>query len=86
MEENKFYNKDGKEIKRMKCEVYTRVMWYLRPVSHYNTGKKSEFYSRTCFCESKALNNEYLRKRENARFIDCYSCIKKDCNNCEQNQ
>lgn len=39
-----FYNKEGKEIQRTQCQVYTRVKGYLRPVSHYNTGKKSEFY------------------------------------------
>ena len=29
---------------------------HLRPVSEFNKGKKSEFYSRVCFCESKAVN------------------------------
>ena len=28
--------------KRTRCEVWTRVMGYHRPVSHYNIGKKSE--------------------------------------------
>lgn len=40
---------------RQACEVWTRVMGYFRPVSEFNKGKKSEFYSRTCFCESKAV-------------------------------
>ena len=30
---------------RQPCEVWTRVMGYLRPVSEFNKGKKSEFYS-----------------------------------------
>ena len=30
-------------------------MGYFRPVSEFNKGKKSEFYSRTCFSESKAV-------------------------------
>lgn len=34
---------------RTKCEIYTRVMGYYRPVSQYNIGKKAEFYSRTYF-------------------------------------
>jgi len=38
--------------KRQPCQVYTRVMGYLRPVCHYNIGKKSEFYSRKYFQES----------------------------------
>lgn len=37
--------------KRTKCEIYTRVMGYYRPVSHFNIGKKSEFYSRNYFKE-----------------------------------
>ena len=44
-----------KDEERQPCEVWTRVMGYLRPVSEFNVGKKSEFYSRKCFCESKAI-------------------------------
>ena len=42
------------DSERQPCEVWTRVMGYLRPVSEFNKGKKSEFYSRVC--ESKAVN------------------------------
>jgi len=62
MSDTKFYNKEWKEIKRTKCQIYTRVMWYLRPVSHYNTGKKAEFYSRKYFLEWKTNNSEFIRK------------------------
>lgn len=31
------------------------VMGYHRPVSEFNRGKKSEFYSRLCFTEEKAV-------------------------------
>ena len=37
-----------KDEERQPCEVWTRVM-------EFNVGKKSEFYSRKCFCESKAI-------------------------------
>lgn len=37
-------------------------MWYLRPVSHYNIWKKSEFYSRKYFKEDKIDNSEFLKK------------------------
>ena len=37
------------ESKRTKCEVYSRVVGYLRPVSQYNPGKKSEFKDRKVF-------------------------------------
>jgi len=57
-----FYNKEWKTIERTPCQVYTRVMWYLRPVSHYNIWKKSEFYSRKYFDEQKSSNSEFVRK------------------------
>ncbi len=57
-----FHNKEWKEIERTPCQVYTRVMWYLRPVSHYNIWKKSEFYSRKYFNEQKSSNSEFVRK------------------------
>ena len=49
--------------KRTPCQVYTRVMWYLRPVSHYNIWKKSEFYSRKYFDVWKTIDNsEFIKK------------------------
>ena len=33
-------------INRQKCEVWTRVMGYFRPVSQFNVGKKAEFAER----------------------------------------
>ncbi len=43
------------DSERQPCEVWTRVMGYFRPVSEFNVGKKSEFYSRKCFSEAKAV-------------------------------
>ena len=37
------------ESKRTKCEVYSRVVGYLRPLSQYNKGKQEEFKSRKTF-------------------------------------
>ena len=42
---------------RQPCEIWTRVMGYHRPVSEFNRGKKSEYYSRKCFCEEKAVSH-----------------------------
>ena len=45
---------DGVELsndERQACEVWTRVMGYYRPVSHYNTGKKGEYHERVEFVE-----------------------------------
>lgn len=44
-----------KEEERQKCEIWTRVMGYFRPVSEFNKGKKAEFYSRQYFTEQKAI-------------------------------
>ncbi|MBK1631517.1 hypothetical protein CKO31_12340 [Thiohalocapsa halophila] len=47
-------NIDGIEIRdeeRTRCEVWTRVMGYHRPVSAFNAGKQSEHRERTCFSE-----------------------------------
>lgn len=46
-----FIDKNWEKKQRTKCEIYTRVMWYFRPVDSFNTWKKSEFYSRTYFRE-----------------------------------
>ena len=32
-------------------------MGYHRPVSEFNRGKKSEYYSRKCFVEEKAVSH-----------------------------
>jgi hypothetical protein len=44
-----------RDEERQACEVWTRVMGYHRPVSEFNKGKKSEFYSRKSYTEEKAL-------------------------------
>lgn len=35
--------------KRQACEVYSRVVGYLRPVKDWNEGKRSEFSDRAKF-------------------------------------
>lgn len=52
MSENEVELKEGE---RQKCEIWTRVMGYCRPVSEFNKGKKSEFKERKCFSEEKAM-------------------------------
>lgn len=42
---------------RTRCEVWTRVMGYHRPVQNFNIGKKSEHYSRAHFQEAKTLGS-----------------------------
>lgn len=47
---------------RTRCEVWTRVMGYHRPVSHFNIGKKSEHMSRKHFQECVLANSEFCER------------------------
>ena len=49
--QNQLENMDQKELEqyRTKCEVYSRVVGYLRPVEQYNKGKQQEFQDRDEF-------------------------------------
>ena len=35
--------------KRQKCEIYTRIVGYLRPVDQWNPGKRAELKDRKMF-------------------------------------
>ena len=47
---------------RTKCEVWTRVMGYHRPVSFFNVGKKSEHRERKHFQECVAANAAFAQR------------------------
>jgi len=49
--------------KRTKCEVYSRVVGYLRPVSQYNRGKQEEFKARKTFNIGNFIKR-FLKRRE----------------------
>ncbi|HHX99428.1 TPA: hypothetical protein GX533_01990 [Candidatus Dojkabacteria bacterium] len=38
-----------KKVKRQKCEVYSRVVGYIRPISQWNIGKQAEWSDRKMF-------------------------------------
>jgi hypothetical protein len=38
---------------RQRCEIWTRVMGYHRPVASFNIGKQGEFHERRYFDEAK---------------------------------
>ncbi len=42
-----------KDEERTRCEVWTRVMGYHRPVSSFNKGKQSEHRERQFFVEGR---------------------------------
>ena len=48
------------EAKRTKCEIWSRVMGYHRPVQYFNNGKQSEFAERKLFTEQKCLESGML--------------------------
>lgn len=43
------------EVKGTPCEVFSRVVGYLRPVQNYNDGKKEEFKLRKMFKLKKII-------------------------------
>lgn len=38
-----------KKLERQPCEVYSRIVGYIRPVDQWNPGKQSEFVDRSTF-------------------------------------
>lgn len=50
----------GADEMRTRCEVWTRVMGYHRPVTYFNIGKKSEHYSRKHFEECGSANTAFV--------------------------
>jgi hypothetical protein len=49
------------ESKRVPCEVYSRVVGYIRPVSQWNEGKQEEFGERHVFSGTSSAR---VRKNE----------------------
>ncbi|WP_041605913.1 anaerobic ribonucleoside-triphosphate reductase [Halothermothrix orenii] len=50
------------EKKRQKCEVYSRVVGFLTPVSQWNKGKKEEFKDRLTY--DKILDRDIISSAE----------------------
>jgi hypothetical protein len=48
------------EDERTRCEIWSRVMGYFRPVASWNTGKRSEYKDRKFFTteKSEAINHD----------------------------
>ena len=44
-------NQQLTEKERTKCEVYSRICGYIRPVQQWNEGKKAEYKDRVVFNE-----------------------------------
>jgi len=48
--------------KRTKCEVWSRVVGYLRPVHQWNEGKQAEYKERVEFDIDTTLKSSYGRQ------------------------
>jgi len=48
-----------KQLCGKRCEVFSRVVGYHRPVQQWNLGKREEFKDRTAFKESKSIESEF---------------------------
>lgn len=42
---------------RVPCEIYSRIVGYLRPIQNWNDGKRKEFVDRRMFRLPKSDNN-----------------------------
>ena len=63
---NAIYSDCGTQLKdseRQPCEIYLRIMGYIRPVSEWNKGKKQEFADRK-YMKETALGR--FRTKENS--------------------
>lgn len=43
------------KLQRQKCEVYSRVCGYLRPIQQWNQGKQSEYNDRKQYSTEKII-------------------------------
>ena len=49
-------------MKKVPCEVFSRVVGYYRPVQSWNTGKQQEFAERTAFNMKVSLSNSVAQQ------------------------
>ncbi len=52
------------EQKRTRCEVYSRVVGFLTPLSQWNKGKREEFQDRKTFNVTEASEISEISSRE----------------------
>ena len=43
---------------RIRCEVYSRIVGYIRPTDKWNDGKRQEFADRVAFDVDKVIGDE----------------------------
>jgi hypothetical protein len=55
-------NESFEAIKRVPCEVYSRIVGYLRPVRDWNRGKQQEFSERKMYDLPAAPPDEVVQE------------------------
>lgn len=50
-------------LERTKCEIFSRIVGYLRPISQWNPGKVSEFKNRKTYIVDKECLLEDYKKQ-----------------------
>ena len=58
-------------MQRTKCEVFTRIVGYIRPVQNWNRGKKEEYKDRVMFREKVSLDS--ARKLEKCKPLEAFN-------------
>jgi len=56
-------------MKKVPCEVFSRVVGYFRPIHFWNDGKKEEFKDRVEFSEHASLESKHVCSCENAEIM-----------------
>ena len=56
-----------------KCEVYSRVVGYHRPIQNWNKGKKAEFDERVAFTEQISFKSKVVSSLTNSKIHDTES-------------
>jgi hypothetical protein len=67
---------DEAKICAKKCEVYSRVVGYYRPVQNWNNGKREEFKDRLEYAEEIALKREFAAGKEEVAMCECTTAKK----------
>jgi len=52
----------ARPVKKVPCEVYSRIVGYLRPVQDWNEGKKQEFAERKAYNVQEAVDQVEAEK------------------------
>ncbi len=72
---------EEKKQKRQPCEIYSRVVGYIRPVNQFNPGKRSEFHDRKYTKVSQEKEAEPAEQSKNYSVTESPSSELKDESN-----